>query len=256
MRREELGHNEQTASSNTTAVHSGTSLKDRAPGIDFLRKVLKSRGRKIDLSKTRFDRDKLDQLISLYDKACTQSKPPTIPAFMKSAEAMQIYSSFSLPTKDKLPGRTSIRRAVLLNEIPIDLLAPEGSKRSLAELRKDPVVVDLLRSKRSARKRAKKQQKAIATDPIPSAADPMGSSRSSDPITACELERDENKQRLARFKQIKMNPCISWHNARFLGERLSTNRPLYNLKLLILINSVWKYWWCRAVAMIRFWFHL
>jgi hypothetical protein len=139
----------------------GLPLKARMPGKHFLHKLLSHSTRKaVDLSKTKFDVDKLRQLMSLYDASCARNIKPSFESFIRRSDVLQLYDMDSLPEKKvKAPSRSTVHQAMQRGDIPRHLMAPDGYQRTITELTKDPAVGEAVRLKFRERKELKKQAK-------------------------------------------------------------------------------------------------
>jgi hypothetical protein len=192
-----------TDSTDQRLICFGPPMKDRIPGERFLTKLLNlaTRGA-INLSKTKFDVDKLKQLMSLYDALCASSEVPTIKSFLKRPEVLRIYGMDSLPEKEvRAPPRSTIHYAIQRGDIPQHLMAPDGYRRSITELCQDPAVAKAVRLSLRER-RERKKQTGIVEHTASTAAAAFTAANNMPP------ELDLNQ----RFKSIALFSNMSWQN--------------------------------------------
>ena len=188
-------------------------MKDRMPGNRFISKLLNLSTRAaVNLSNTKYDVDKLKELMSLYDALCASSEVPTLPSFLQRPDVLQIYGMDSFPEKEvRAPCRSTIHRAIQRGDIPQYLMAPDGYRRSITELSRDPAVAKAVTLSLRERRERKKQTGIIEQDASTAACN-----------TPPQLDLDQ------RFKSIALFSNMSWQNFDRFGNLI------HSLSLLIL----------------------
>jgi hypothetical protein len=192
-------------------------MKDRMPGKRFIYKLLNlsTRGA-VNLSNTKYDVDKLKQLMCLYDALCASSEVPTLPSFLQRPDVLQIYGMDSFPEKEvRAPCRSTIHLAVQRGDIPQYLMAPDGYRRSITELSRDPAVAKAVKLSLRERRERKKQTGIIEQASTAACNMPP------------QLDLDQ------RFKSIALFSNISWQNFDRFGNLI------HSLSLLILKSWFW-----------------
>jgi hypothetical protein len=197
----------------------GLPWKARMPGKRFLSNLLSPSTREaVDLSKTKYDVDKLRQLMSLYDALCASNRQPSFESFIRRSDVLQLYDMDSLPEKKvKAPSRSTVHQAMQRGDIPRHLMAPDGYQRTITELTKDPAVGEAVRLKLRERRELKKQAKheiRVPTSTPRVYANIIKDNASTASTYACNMSPQLDQ----RGKSIAWFSNISWQNFDRFGE--------------------------------------
>lgn len=134
-------------------------LSDRMPGYRFLTMLLNKKTRdSVDLTRTKFDRDKLEKLVALYDACGT--KRMSVLSFIQRSEVRELYG-LQLANSDRSEGLCNYAFYNLRNSqaIPERLLYDAaGKRRSVNELRMDPEIIQIFETVKDDKRREKRMR--------------------------------------------------------------------------------------------------